>query len=151
MGQILEKRSDLKGAMRVYEMALSRTGSSTNPVATELHAREDGLKKKGVAVQDAHPDRALQQQRTFHVPRPSGLKGSGVFLMQVSSRKTEHVAMMSGDEGLRELSDVLAQLDLGLAMPKESHALVLRSAVLFCSTEATCEFVLTPTESANVK
>jgi hypothetical protein len=76
--------------MRVYEMALSQIGSSTaTPVATELHARMDGLKKKGVAVQDAHPDRALQQQRTFHLPRPSGLKGSGVFLMQVSAAKTE--------------------------------------------------------------
>lgn len=45
----------------------------------------------------------------------------------------------------------LARLDLGLAVPKESHALLLRSGVLFCSTEATCEFVLTPPESANVK
>jgi hypothetical protein len=38
----------------------------------------------------------------------------------------------------------------GLAVPKKSHALRLRSGVLFCSTEATCEFVLTPHESANM-
>jgi tetratricopeptide (TPR) repeat protein len=152
MGQILEKKGDAAGAMCVYEMALSQIGSSTaNPVATELHARVDGLKKKGVGVQDAHPDRALQQQRTFHVPRRSGLKGSGVFLMQVSAAKTEHVAMQSGDEGLREQSQALGRLDLGLAVPKESHAVLLRSAVLFCSTEVTCEFVLTPPESVSVK
>jgi tetratricopeptide (TPR) repeat protein len=151
MGQILEKKGDARGAMRVYEMALSQTGSSINPVSTELHARVDALKKKGVAVQDAHPDRTLQQQRTFHVPRPSGLKGSAMFLMQVSATKTEHVAMLSGDEGLRGLSGTLGRLDLGLAVPKDSHALLLRSAVLFCSTEATCELVLTPPETANVK
>jgi tetratricopeptide (TPR) repeat protein len=151
MGEILERKGDAKGAMRVYEMALSQIGSSAVPVATELHARVEALKEKGVAVQDAHPDRALQQQRTFHVPRPSGLNGSGVFLMQVSATKTEHVAMLSGDEGLRGLSESLGRLDLGLAVPKESHALLLRSAVLFCSTEVTCEFVLTPPESANVK
>jgi tetratricopeptide (TPR) repeat protein len=152
MGEILEKKGDARGAMRVYEMALSQIRSSdATPVSTELHARVDGLKKRGVAVLDAHPDRALQKQRTFHLPRPSGLKGSGMFLMQVSATKTEHVAMLSGDEGLRELGDAVRRLDLGLTVPKESQALLLRSAVLFCSTEVTCEFVLTPPESANVK
>ena len=52
---------------------------------------------------------------------------------------------------LRGLGQSLGQLDLRLAVPKNSHALLLRSGVLFCSTESTCEFVLTPPESANVK
>ena len=152
LGEILEKRSDATGAMRVFEMALSRTGSSSaTPVTTELHAQVDGLKKKGVTVQEAHPDHALQEQRTFHVPRPPGMKGSGIFVMQVSATKTEKVAMVSGDEEARELSKTLGELDLGLAVPKQSHALLLRSGVLFCSTQPTCEFVLTPPESANVK
>ncbi len=152
MGEILEKKSDLTGAMQVYEMALSRTGSrSTTPVAIKLHARVDGLRMKGVAEQEMHPDRALQEQRTFHVSRPAGVKGSGIFLVQVSAAKTEQVAMLSGDEALRGLGQSLRQLDLGLAVPKSSHALLLRSGVLFCSNESTCEFVLTPPESANVK
>jgi len=103
------------------------------------------------AAQDLHADRALQMQRTFHVPRPPGVKGSGVFVLQASAAKIEHVAMVSGDEGLRGLSETLGQLNLGLAVPKDSHALLLRSGVLFCSTETTCEFVLTPPESANLK
>jgi tetratricopeptide (TPR) repeat protein len=152
MGEILEKRGDDIGAMRVYEMALSRTGGNiATPVVTELHSRADDLKKKGLAVQDAHPDRSLQDQRTYHVPRPTGAKGSGVFVLQVSAAKTEKTAMVSGDEIMRGLGDRLTQLDLRLAVPKESHALLLRSGVLFCSTEPTCEFVLTPPESANVK
>jgi len=152
MGEILEKKGDATGAMRAYEMALSRTRrGSTTPIATELHARVDGLKKKGVAAQDAHPDQTLQERRTFHVPRPSGVKGSGVFVLQISAAKTEHLAMVSGDEAVRGLSASLGRLDLGLAVPKGSHALLLRSGVLFCSTEVTCEFVLTPPESANVK
>ena len=152
MGEILEKEGDDIGAMRVYELALSRTGGNiATPVVTELHSRAEGLKKKGVAVQDAHPDRSLQDQRTYHVPRPTGAKGSGVFVVQVSAAKTEKMAMVSGDEIMRGLGDRLTQLDLGLAVPKESHALLLRSGVLFCSTEPTCEFVLTPPESANVK
>ena len=111
----------------------------------------EGLKGKGVGVQEVHPDRALQEQRTFHVPRPAGVKGSGVFALQVSSAKTEKVAMMSGDEAVRGLGEALGRLDLGLAVPRGSQALLLRSGVLFCSTEPTCEFVLTPPESANVK
>ena len=152
MGEILEKKGDDKGAMRVYEMALSRVGgSNVTPVATELHARVDGLKKKGVTGQEPHPDHALQEQRTFHVPRPAGVKGSGVFALQVSAAKTEKVAMLSGDQAMRGLGDAVERLDLGLAVPKESKALLLRSGVLFCSTEPTCEFVLTPPESANMK
>ncbi len=59
--------------------------------------------------------------------------------------------MLSGDEELRGLGQSLGQLDLRLAVPKHSHALLLRSGVLVCSTDSTCEFVLTPPESANVK
>ena len=152
MGEILEKKGDATGAMRVYETALSRLGTTNaTPVAMKLHARVDRLKSKGVTVQDVHPDRTLQEQRTFHVSRPTGAKGSGVFVVQVSAAKTEKIAMVSGDEGLNGLSEALASLDLGLAVPKASHGLLLRSGVLFCSTEPTCEFVLTPPESANVK
>ncbi len=152
LGEILEKKGDATGAMRVYEMALSRLEStSATPVATKLHARVDGLKSKGVMVQDAHPDRTLQEQRTFHVPRPTSAVGSGVFVVQVSASKTEKIAKVSGDNEIEGLSEALARLDLGLAVPNASHALLLRSGVLFCSTEPTCEFVLTPPESANVK
>ena len=58
---------------------------------------------------------------------------------------------VSGDEPLRSRGEALAHLDLGLAVPKDSRALLLRSGVLFCSTQPTCEFVLTPPETANVK
>jgi hypothetical protein len=93
----------------------------------------------------------LQEQRTFHIPRPAGLKGSGTFLMQISAAKTEKLELLSGDEPLRGQGEVLAHLDLGLAVPKVSHALLLRSGVLFCATQPTCDFVLTPPETANVK
>ena len=59
------------------------------------------------------------------------MKGSGVFIMQVSAAKTEKLAMISGDEDLRALSETLGKLDLGLAMPSQSHALLLRSGVMF--------------------
>ncbi len=84
-------------------------------------------------------------------PLVQGIKGAGVFVMQVSPAKTEHVAMVSGDEQLRGMSKDILALDLALALPKSSHALLLRTGVLSCSTEATCDFVLTPPESANVK
>ena len=152
MGQVLEKKGDLPGAMRVYETALSQARSNSGtPVAAELRTRVDGLKKKGIPAQDAHPDRALQDQRTFHVPRPSGVKGSAIFVLQVSAARTENVAMLSGDEKMRSFSGAVSHLDLNLAVPKESHAPLLRTGVLFCATEPTCDFVLMPPESASVK
>jgi tetratricopeptide (TPR) repeat protein len=152
LGEILEKKGDLVQAMRIYEMALSgRQGNSTTPVMNELHTRVEGLKKQGVKSQYAHADSVLQEQRTFHIPRSAGLKGSAIFFAQVSGVKTEKMGFISGDEPLRGLGEVLAHLDLRLAVPKDSHALLLRSGVLFCTTQPTCEFVLTPPESANVK
>jgi tetratricopeptide (TPR) repeat protein len=152
LGEILEKRGDQVQTMQIYEMALSGTkGSSATPVINELHSRVDALKKQGVRPQYPHADSVLQEQRTFHIPRLHDLKGSAVFLMQISAAKTEKMEFISGDDPLRDQGEVLAHLDLGLAVPKDSHALLLRSGVLFCSTQPTCEFVLTPPETANVK
>ena len=39
--------------------------------------------------------------------------------------------MVSGDEAPRGLSETLKHLDLGLAVPKDSHALLLRSEYFF--------------------
>jgi tetratricopeptide (TPR) repeat protein len=152
LGQILEKQNKQIEAMQIYEMALSGTrGSTATPVISELHTRVDALKKQGVKSQYQNPSSVLQEQRTFHIPRPGNLKGSAIFLVQVSATKTEKVVFVSGDEPLRSQDEVLVHLDLGLAVPKDSHALLLRSGILFCSTAPTCEFVLTPPETANVK
>jgi hypothetical protein len=111
----------------------------------------EALRKQGVKSQYPHADSVLQEQRTFHIPRLGEMKGSSIVLLQVSSARTEKVEFVSGDEALRGQSEALAHLDLGLAVPKDSHALLLRSGVLFCSTQPTYEFVLTPPETANVK
>ncbi len=151
-GQMLEKRGDRQQAMQVYEMARSRVKTtSTSLVAEQLDTRLDALRRQGVPVQSAHPEQTLQEQRTYHVPRPPALKGSATFLLQVSSAKTEKLEFASGDASLRGQSDVIAHLDLGLAIPSDSKALLLRSGILFCSTQSTCEFVLTPPEAANVR
>jgi tetratricopeptide (TPR) repeat protein len=152
LGEILEKRGDRVQAMQIYEMALNgATTDSTTPIIDELHTRVDALKKQGVRPQYPHTESVLQEQRIFHIARPSNLKGSAIFLAQISSAKTEKMEFISGDEPLRAQGEVLSHLDLGLAVPKNSHALLLRSGVLFCSTQPTCEFVLTPPETANVK
>jgi tetratricopeptide (TPR) repeat protein len=152
LGEMLEKQGDQVHAMQIYEMAVSGSrGNSAAPAVDELHGRVDALRKQGVKSQYPHPDSVLQEQRTFHIPRPGNAKGSAIVLLQVSAARTEKVEFVSGDEALRGQSEVLAHLDLGLAVPKDSHALLLRSGVLFCSTQPTCEFVLTPPETANVK
>jgi tetratricopeptide (TPR) repeat protein len=152
LGQILEKRGAQVPAMQTYELALSgRTESAAPSVATELQARINALKKLGVASQYPHPADVLQERRTYRIPRAKGMMGSAIFLMQVSPARTETVEMTGGGDALRGQGEALAHLDLKLAVPQNSHALLLRSGLLFCLTEKTCEFVLTPPESANVK
>ena len=151
MGKLLERRGDRKEAMRVYEMALSQAGKTATPIADELHERINALQKAGITVQNAHPAEALQQQRLLHVTRPSGVKGSATFFMQVSADGTKKTAMVSGDEALRGLDDAIRKLDFGFTMPPESHALLLRSGVLICAAEPTCELTLVPPESAGAR
>ncbi len=151
-GQVLEKRGDRTPAMRIYELALSQArGDATSPVTLELHARVDALKKDGVPAPNANAVKTLQDKRTFHTRRPSDLKGSAIFVAQVSAGRTENVSFLSGDEPLRGETATLAHLDLRLDLPTDSHALLLRSGILFCSTQPECDFVLTPPESAYVK
>ncbi len=151
MGKILERKGDRKEAMRVYEMALSQAGNAATPVANELHDRVNALQKAGIATQSEHPAEALQQQRIFRVARPSGVKGSGTFFMQVSADGTKKAEMAGGDEALRALGDAVQKLDLGLTVPSGSHALLLRSGVLICAAEPTCELTLVPPENAGAR
>jgi tetratricopeptide (TPR) repeat protein len=151
LGQILEKRGDKVQAMQIYEMSVNGTkGNSATPVVDQLISRVQVLKGDEAQHPFPHTD-AFQEQRTFHIPRPDNLKGSAIFLMQVSATKTENMEFISGDESLHNQAEALSHLDLGLAVPKDSHALLLRSGVLFCLTQPTCEFVLVPPESADVK
>ena len=152
LGNILEKRGESVKAMQAYEMALSgNRGNSATPVLNGLETRVSALKKQGVRLQYPHADTVLQERRTFRIPRSADLKGSAIFLAQVSALGTQKVQFLSGDEAFRGLGGLLKPIDLGLGIPKGSHALLLRSGVLFCSTQATCEFVLTPPATANAK
>jgi hypothetical protein len=155
LGEIVERQGDKARAMQIYETALSepKTNVATS-VTNELRMHQEALQKQGISGRHVHGDGmggVLQEQRTFRIPRPSGAKGSAVLLVQVSAAKTEHVEMISGDDAMHGLVAAVAGMNLGLGVPKSSHALLLRSGVLFCSTEPTCEFVLTPPETANVK
>ena len=138
--------------MQIYEMARSEIEHlSESSDAAALNTAMAALSKQQVAIQYPHPAAVLQEQRTFHIPRPENLKGSAIFVAQVSSNRTEKVELISGDERLRSQAEVLAHLDLHLAIPPNSKALLLRSGVLFCSEQPNCEFVLTPPAQANIR
>lgn len=152
LGQIIEQRNHPVEAMQIYEQAIAAGGrNSSTPVMNELHAKVSALKEHGVETQDSHPAMVLQAARTFTIPRPAKVKGSAVYRVQVSAAKTEQAEFVSGDEALRDEGQSLAHLNFKLDLPKDSHALLLRSGVLFCSTQPTCEFVLTPPEAANLQ
>lgn len=152
LGKVLEKRGDKEQAMKIYELALNAIkGVSDATTLNDLHASISDLEKQGVRHQSDHAENELQEQRTFRISSPAALKGSAIFLFQVSGAKIERVRFASGDESLRNQEGKLATLDLGAAVPKNSHALVIRSGVFFCSTQPTCELVLTPPNAAIIK
>jgi tetratricopeptide (TPR) repeat protein len=75
LGEILEKQGDQVHAMQIYEMAVSGgRGNPATPAVDELHGRVDALRKQGVKSRYPHPDSVIQEQRTFHIPRPENTK-----------------------------------------------------------------------------
>jgi Domain of Unknown Function with PDB structure (DUF3857) len=89
---------------------------------------------------------ALQSLAVISFPYASG--SQRLDLVYVRVRKPDGTVV---DTPVTDAQDQPAQVTQIAPMYSDSHALLLRSGVLFCSTQPTCEFVLTPPETANVK
>jgi hypothetical protein len=72
---------------------------------------------------------------------PKG-QGWATIELDVSAQGTTAVRFVQGDETCEPLFETIRHLDLKLAIPPDSHASLLRRAVLSCSTTPTCQLVL---------
>jgi tetratricopeptide (TPR) repeat protein len=87
----------------------------------------------------------LQNDRTYTLPRGSlKTKGQGwaTIELDVTTKGTTAVRFVDGDETVEPLFDAVRQMNLKLSIPPESHASLLRRAVLSCSTAPTCQLIL---------
>src|SRR6185312_13734628 len=87
---------------------------------------------------------ALQNLRTYKIPRPKGIGGWGAFRLEISTAGVVESQQMSGTDQLASLKPELAGMKFSGLVPEGSKAHLLRSAVVSCSLDRECEVVLVP-------
>lgn len=87
---------------------------------------------------------ALQNTRTYHVARPTGISGWGTFRVQLNPNGVIASQQMSGDRKLSAIGEKINAMKFPELVPPGSAAHMLRSAVVSCSMGSNCDVVLVP-------
>jgi Flp pilus assembly protein TadD len=130
LGEIYEKQGKREQAIRAYISSLAG-----DPPSDSARARLDALGvSKEIEHQVEEARRELQRQRTTLL-QISG-KGSADFFLLISPAKVEEVKFIKGNDGLKNLSEVLEKTDMGVKFPASAEVRVVRRGVVTCGTPA---------------
>lgn len=145
LAQILEAEGKTSEALTVDELALA-SDSKDKAARTEIAASVERLKKANAHSSAGDAVQTLQKMRTFHVDRPKAVTGSAIVRIQLGDGGIKDCAQVSGDESVRPVTAKLTSLKMpGSIVPPGSHALLIRDAVLHCSSLfSSCDVVLMP-------
>ncbi len=149
LGQVYEALGDNQKAAMQYRLAFASIEGSVQPeVKVHLQTSLHRLDPHYDAAHDrAAQSSALQESRTYKLPRPAGLKGWGTFRLLIAPDGSVAAAQQaSGDLGLKPMEAALKSLKLPGLVPDGSKAHLLRSGVLSCSADP-CNLVLVPNAS----
>ena len=139
LGEIAEKRGKRDAAIHDYLLSLS-----TERPAFESRTRLAALGVKDVDAKVAAVRPDLQREVT--VPLDKSDKGSAEFYLLISPGKVEQVKFIKGDDNLKAFTDVLQKMETPMKFPPNSHARVVRRAIIHCGTTspAPCTLELVP-------
>jgi tetratricopeptide (TPR) repeat protein len=145
LGQIDEAQGKKDDALIVYTLAeASRNGSVPQDLRDHMLDSIQRLKKGGAKPGPANPTEALQNLRTYHIPRPDGASGWGSFRLEVTTSGVIESQQMSGEQHLDAVKPAIEAMKFPELLPPGSKAHLLRSAVVSCSMGKTCDVVLVP-------
>ncbi len=144
LAQVLEAEGKASEALNVADLALS-SESQDKDAKVEVRASIERLTKLRAHSTARNNVPSLQAMRTFHLDRPKDITGSAIVRFQLGDGGMKDCIQVSGDEAVKPLIAKLGALKMPAAVPPGSHALLIRDAVLNCSSLfSTCEFVLMP-------
>ncbi len=145
LGQLYEAEDKKKDAADAYSLAQAAADKNTPPDVrrhiTESLAR---LKSEGATPGAAVGTQALQDLRTYKIPRPNGAGGWGTFRLEVTTAGVIESQQMSGEAQIASAKPAIDAMKFPDLLPPGSKAHLLRSAVVSCSMGKTCEVVLVP-------
>ena len=144
LGQIYEKRGEKEKAIHAY--ALSLSGLRPVPDTRERLGKLIGGENKVDNVVNKYRDE-LQKMRTTKLPERPPLTGSAESFVLLAGGKNqasvEGVKLVSGEEKLRSLDEVLRSQKFPLTFPDDTPTKILRRGILSCSqADGQCMYVL---------
>jgi tetratricopeptide (TPR) repeat protein len=152
LGMILEKEGEPVKAMATYQVALfGERGDTAEVIADANTDRQAALLKAGIKKQVDDGKMALQAQRTFKVPGPNTVTGSGTVELEFSADGASQARIIKDIQNADVLAPVVQSLnhiDYKASIPPGSKAKLVRRGVLSCHAGTPCEFVLLSTRSA---
>ncbi|MGH9590466.1 MAG: DUF3857 domain-containing protein [Terracidiphilus sp.] len=144
LGQLFESMGEKKQAATTYALADSAIDSNTSPdIGGRIKDSLSRLKAAGFKP-EAGGVQALQNLRTYKIPRPKGVGGWGTFRLEITTTGVIESQQMSGADSIAGIKPALAEMKFTGLVPAESKAHLLRSAVITCSSGNNCEVVLVP-------
>ena len=145
LGQIYESEAKRDESLRVYELALATDHASDAPDYEAVRTSADRLRKAGAKSNIGNAVQALQDMRTYHLPKQPGIKGWGTFRVQIGADGIHASQLVTGPDAMKPMTASLDKLKISSALPPGSRALLLRDGVLSCeSSSQQCIFVLMP-------
>ena len=146
LGQLYEAEDKKKDAADAYSLAQAAIDKDTPPDVrrhiTESLAR---LKSEGATPgTSAVGTQALQNLRTYKIPRQNGAGGWGTFRLEVTAAGVIESQQMSGEAQIASAKPAIDAMKFPELLPPGSKAHLLRSAVVSCSMGTTCDVVLVP-------
>jgi tetratricopeptide (TPR) repeat protein len=145
LGQLYEAMHDPNEACAVYRLADAAAKSDTSSdVRKHIHDGFTRLEASGAKPGPKNGAEALQNSRTYKLPRTGDLGGWGTFRLEVTIDGVVESQQMSGEQKIAPVIDQIKKMKFPELIPPASKAHLLRSAVVSCSKISGCEMVLVP-------
>ena len=144
LGQLYETMGEKKQAATTYALADTAIDSNTSP-DTGGRIKDSLAKLKAAGFKpEAGGVQALQDLRSYKIPRPKGVGGWGAFRLEITTAGVIESQQMSGADSIAGIKPALAAMKFPGLLPADSKAHLLRSAVISCASGKECEVVLVP-------
>ena len=145
VGQLYEAMHDPNEACAAYRLADAAAKSDTpSDVRNHIHDGFTRLEASGAKPGPKNGTEALQNSRTYKLPRSGDLGGWGTFRLEITIDGVIEAQQMSGEQKIAPVTDQIKKMKFPELIPPASKAHLLRSAVISCSKISGCEMVLVP-------
>jgi tetratricopeptide (TPR) repeat protein len=153
LGQIYEALGQQNQALTAYRLAAAAINGNNTPADVRRHITESVVRLGGETEKTSMggSKQALQDSRTYKIPRPAGVSGWGTFRLQIATTGVVASQQMSGEQKLAKIGESINAMKFPELVPPGSKAHLLKSAVVSCSMGTTCELVLVPDGSLNTE